>query len=90
METPTTPTPSPTTVPVAVPTAQHHLNLANFLQFLAHAGAAALPIALQLAPAIAAPFIHNSNSLAILNAEAPILIGLGQELAQKNAPTPTT
>lgn len=57
----------------ATPTPEHHANLFTFLQVLLH-----------LAPAIAAPFVKNPNSAAILNAEAPIAIAIADALAPKS------
>jgi hypothetical protein len=70
-------TPTPVT-----PTPAHHANLAALLAILERLGV----IALTLAPAVAAPFVKNPQSAAILAAEAPIASALAQTLAASLAP----
>lgn len=69
---------TPTTTPTdPTPTAAHHARLDSFLSVLERLGV----IALTLAPAIAAPFVKNPQSQAILAAEAPIANQLAGVLA---------
>jgi hypothetical protein len=71
--------PTPAT---SAPTAQHHANLASFLAILERLGI----IALTLAPAVAAPFVKNPESAAILAAETPIASALASALQASLAP----
>lgn len=68
-------TPTPTAAPE--PTPIQHSNLQAFLVSAGHFGA----ILLALAPAVAAPFIKNTQSQAIETAEIPVVNALSQALA---------
>jgi hypothetical protein len=69
---------SQSTTNTPAPTEAHHANLSIFLKLLERLGV----VALTLAPAVAAPFVKNPQSAAILAAEAPIAQTLAQTLAQ--------
>jgi hypothetical protein len=77
--------PDTTAAPVTpVPTAQHHANFQSFLQILERLGI----VALTLAPAVAAPFIKNPQTAAIVAAETPVAQALAGVLAQELAGQP--
>jgi hypothetical protein len=74
---------APVAAPVTVatppaPTPADHAKLHSFLTILERLGV----IALTLAPAVAAPFVKNPNSVAILSAETPIAQSLAGALTQ--------
>lgn len=74
--------PDPVIIPVSVvpviPTQQHHDNLSAFLHFLS----TLTQLALVLGPAVAAPFIKNPGTQAIVTAELPAVQALSQLLGQ--------
>ncbi len=66
-----------TAAPKPVPTAQDHDKLHSFLRIFETIASAALTVA----PAVAAPFIKNDHSQAVLAAETPIAGNIAQTLA---------